>query len=434
MAASSEELSRDIARLLDQKLGEDIVCLDMRELVTYTDYLVICTARNERQAEAIADLEVDRGDERDRLAGVGSEFGDVERRVQRVEGRDAQREVVRNTLRRIVLHRGLDVRVRVAVLQFAQPRRKRLDADARRGAHVVELTVLIGKVTRRRAQRSQQRQRASLDRRARQRQPLGPTGEAFLGARDADVGQAPLFLHLLRILQAARVRQQAILHTNHEHNRELQPFGRMQRQQGRRVALLRQIIRVSHERHLFQEEGQVVGRGDVGVTAGHIAQFKHVVPAVIALGRTITDRFFQACVLDDRIKQLGHRSRRAQAPPAGVQFVKITQGIERAAVEGVRGRRFGRGRSPGAGDGQRQGFERRLAQRARPLLQGAQRFAADAARGHVDDAAETDPIKRVVDGAQERQRIFYLFAFVEARRAHQLVGQAAAYERLFQRA
>ena len=55
MAASSEDLSRDIARLVDEKLGEDIVCLDMRELVTYTDYLVICTARNERQAEAIAE-------------------------------------------------------------------------------------------------------------------------------------------------------------------------------------------------------------------------------------------------------------------------------------------------------------------------------------------------------------------------------------------
>jgi len=54
MAKSSEELSREIARLVDGKLGEDIVCLDMRELVTYTDYLVICTARNERQAEAIA--------------------------------------------------------------------------------------------------------------------------------------------------------------------------------------------------------------------------------------------------------------------------------------------------------------------------------------------------------------------------------------------
>lgn len=55
MAESSNDLSRDIARLVDEKLGEDIVCLDMRELVTYTDYLVICTARNERQAEAIAE-------------------------------------------------------------------------------------------------------------------------------------------------------------------------------------------------------------------------------------------------------------------------------------------------------------------------------------------------------------------------------------------
>lgn len=55
MAERSEDLSRDIVRLVDDKLGENIVCLDMRELVTYTDYLVICTARNERQAEAIAD-------------------------------------------------------------------------------------------------------------------------------------------------------------------------------------------------------------------------------------------------------------------------------------------------------------------------------------------------------------------------------------------
>ncbi|MCB0869791.1 MAG: ribosome silencing factor [Solirubrobacterales bacterium] len=55
MANSSEDLSREIARLVDDKLGENIVCLDMRELVTYTDYLMICTARNERQAEAIAE-------------------------------------------------------------------------------------------------------------------------------------------------------------------------------------------------------------------------------------------------------------------------------------------------------------------------------------------------------------------------------------------
>jgi len=55
MGLSSEELTEEIVRLADAKLAEDIVGLDMRELVSYTDYLVICTARNERQAEAIAD-------------------------------------------------------------------------------------------------------------------------------------------------------------------------------------------------------------------------------------------------------------------------------------------------------------------------------------------------------------------------------------------
>lgn len=55
MGLSSQELTEEIVRLADAKLAEDIVALDMRELVAYTDYLIICTARNERQAEAISD-------------------------------------------------------------------------------------------------------------------------------------------------------------------------------------------------------------------------------------------------------------------------------------------------------------------------------------------------------------------------------------------
>ena len=35
--------------------GEDIRILDMRELVTYTDYLVICSGRNTRQTRHIAE-------------------------------------------------------------------------------------------------------------------------------------------------------------------------------------------------------------------------------------------------------------------------------------------------------------------------------------------------------------------------------------------
>jgi ribosome-associated protein len=51
----SEALARRIAELADSKAATDIVALDMRSLVSYTDFLVICTARNERQARAIAD-------------------------------------------------------------------------------------------------------------------------------------------------------------------------------------------------------------------------------------------------------------------------------------------------------------------------------------------------------------------------------------------
>lgn len=52
---SSEALARRLALLADSKKAAEIVALDMRALVSYTDYLVICTAGNERQAKAIAD-------------------------------------------------------------------------------------------------------------------------------------------------------------------------------------------------------------------------------------------------------------------------------------------------------------------------------------------------------------------------------------------
>jgi ribosome-associated protein len=52
---ASAALARRIAAIVDAKLGEDIVALDVHSLVSYTDYLLIATARNERQAKAIHD-------------------------------------------------------------------------------------------------------------------------------------------------------------------------------------------------------------------------------------------------------------------------------------------------------------------------------------------------------------------------------------------
>jgi ribosome-associated protein len=49
------ELVQRIAEIVDDKQGEDIVALEVGDLVGYTDYLLICTARNERLAKAIHD-------------------------------------------------------------------------------------------------------------------------------------------------------------------------------------------------------------------------------------------------------------------------------------------------------------------------------------------------------------------------------------------
>lgn len=54
-AIESEALARRLAQLADSKKAEDLVVLDMRGLVAYTDFLAIVTARNERQAKAIVD-------------------------------------------------------------------------------------------------------------------------------------------------------------------------------------------------------------------------------------------------------------------------------------------------------------------------------------------------------------------------------------------
>ena len=51
----SKDLAVRIATVADSKGATDIVALDVSSILGYTDVLVICTARNERQAKAIAD-------------------------------------------------------------------------------------------------------------------------------------------------------------------------------------------------------------------------------------------------------------------------------------------------------------------------------------------------------------------------------------------
>jgi ribosome-associated protein len=52
---SPEELARAIVDYAVDRKALDIVQLDLREMIGYTDYFVICSGRSERQAKAIHD-------------------------------------------------------------------------------------------------------------------------------------------------------------------------------------------------------------------------------------------------------------------------------------------------------------------------------------------------------------------------------------------
>jgi ribosome-associated protein len=53
--ATPHELALTAATIADEKKAKDIVLLDMRDLVSYTDHLVICTGQTPRQTKAIAE-------------------------------------------------------------------------------------------------------------------------------------------------------------------------------------------------------------------------------------------------------------------------------------------------------------------------------------------------------------------------------------------
>jgi ribosome-associated protein len=51
----SETLARRIASVALDKKAREVAVLDMREVVAYTDFLVVCTGNTERQTQAIED-------------------------------------------------------------------------------------------------------------------------------------------------------------------------------------------------------------------------------------------------------------------------------------------------------------------------------------------------------------------------------------------
>jgi ribosome-associated protein len=70
-----EELVREIARYAADKKALDVVELDLRDVLGYTDYFLLCTGNTARQAKAIHD---------GILEGLKHEHGTAPRRVEGV--------------------------------------------------------------------------------------------------------------------------------------------------------------------------------------------------------------------------------------------------------------------------------------------------------------------------------------------------------------
>ena len=73
---SGEDLARAIASYADSKKARDIVRLDLRGVLGYTDFFVVCSGNNERQTKSIHDaihqgLKHDHNLLPERVEGVG---------------------------------------------------------------------------------------------------------------------------------------------------------------------------------------------------------------------------------------------------------------------------------------------------------------------------------------------------------------------------
>jgi len=94
-------MAHTIIDVLEDKKGEDIVLLDIRELAPFADYFVICSGTSDRMLDALADAVVqevkEKFDQRGRIEGYPREgwlladFGDVVLHLFSPERRDYYR-------------------------------------------------------------------------------------------------------------------------------------------------------------------------------------------------------------------------------------------------------------------------------------------------------------------------------------------------------
>ncbi|GBD18553.1 hypothetical protein HRbin27_01050 [bacterium HR27] len=141
--------------------------------------------------------------------------------------------------------------------------------------------------------------------------------QPLFGPRDTHVEKPSLLLQFRLAFQRTRVRQEAFFDADQEHDRKLEPFCSVEREQRHLIATEFRFVDAGHQRCLFEEALQPFLGRQLVVAFEHAAELYHVFPA-LALGwiarLTIARRDSSAlqCEVEDTAQRL--RDERAPQP------------------------------------------------------------------------------------------------------------------------
>ena len=153
--------------------------------------------------------------------------------------------------------------------------------------------------------------------------------------RDAHEHQSPFLLQLIRMIEAALVGQDAILHRHQVDHREFQTLGGVKRHQRDAVLLGIPDVGVGHQGRGFQECSQRIVAGDYGpegfvTLPGGCDEFLNVGEAILTtlVPTLLCEHPAIARFFEDGIEQHGHAARRGPGllGQFGMELRKLRQG------------------------------------------------------------------------------------------------------------
>ena len=153
----------------------------------------------------------------------------------------------------------------------------------------------------------------------------------FLGAGYAHIRKAALFFQILITVKRLISGKYAVLHTGDENDRELQPFGCVQRHKHNGVIIAVVSINIRNQSNILQKIGKVKIFVFLLIADKHCGKFADIIFPVLRGFRILIQIIVITCFFNDLLQQIGKRHTVLQALLKMFdQIRKFTQPARRA--------------------------------------------------------------------------------------------------------